>query len=344
MNQALKHTQQKESDQWIAVAQMLANVSVLLVLIVILMGGWTRINDAGLSCPDWPGCFGQLSVPTTELELTTAADNFPNVAVEQSKSWLEMIHRYLAGGLGFLILGMALIAIKHRKLDNYPVKLSGILLLLVVFQALLGMWTVTLKLLPIIVTAHLLGGLLTMVLLIIVRRQITQTKRVEINWSNYTKALTVGLLLLVFQILLGGWTSSNYAGWGCSDWVGCNPKVEIEYNYIDAFKVTFDSSVSHQGGNLQLAERGAIQIVHRIGALVVLIYFSGLLFYYKKREEHKHLLILTMLLVSQVVIGLLNIAFAIPTVLAMLHHIFAVLLLMMTTLMLANSFHKVTRN
>jgi cytochrome c oxidase assembly protein subunit 15 len=344
MNQALKHTQQKESDQWIAVARMLANVSLLLVLVVILMGGWTRINNAGLSCPDWPGCFGQLTVPNTQQELRNAADNFPSVAVEQSKSWLEMIHRYLAGSLGLLILTMAFIAIKKRKQKNYPVKLSITLLVLVVFQALLGMWTVTLKLLPIIVTAHLFGGLLTMVLLIIVRRHIHKIIQVKLRWSNYSKALALGLFLLVLQVLLGGWTSSNYAGWGCSDWMGCNPKIAIEYNYIGAFKVTLDSSVSHQGGTLQLAERGAIQIVHRLGAAIVLLYFTGLLILCRKKEEYRSLILLTVLFTAQIVVGLMNIAFAIPTLLAMLHHILAVFILMITTLMLANSFHRVARD
>mgnify|MGYP000014654446 CR=1 FL=1 len=344
MNQALKHTQQAANDRWLAMAQLFANLSILLVLVVILMGGWTRINDAGLSCPDWPGCFGQLTVPDTQQELASAADNFPTVAVEQGKSWLEMIHRYLAGCLGLLILAMAVIAVKQRKHKDYPVKLSITLLMLVVFQALLGMWTVTLKLLPIIVTAHLFGGLLTMVLLIIVRRRINQGVKTKYNWSNYSKALAIGLFLLVAQILLGGWTSSNYAGWGCSDWLGCNPTVEIDYNYVDAFKVTFDSSVSHQGGTLQLAERGAIQIVHRIGAAVVLLYFAGLLVFCRKTENSNSLLLLTSLFAAQVVVGLLNIAFAIPTILAMLHHILAVAILIMTTVMLANSFHKVVRD
>ena len=344
MNQALKHTQQQADDKWVALAQSLANMSLLLVLVVVLMGGWTRINDAGLSCPDWPGCFGQLTVPSTQQELNTAADKFPAILVEQDTSWLEMLHRYLAGSLGLLILAMAVIAIKQRQQKNYPVKLSITLLVLVVFQALLGMWTVTLKLLPIIVTAHLFGGLLTMVLLIIVRRKIHQISTSEYQWNRYSKALALGLFLLVLQILLGGWTSSNYAGWGCSDWVGCNPTVELDYNYTGAFKVTFDSSISHQGGTLQLAERGAIQIVHRLGAAVVLLYFAALILLYKKQEQRRALLLLTLLFLAQIGVGLMNIAFAIPTLLAMLHHVLAVFILMITTLMLANSFHRVERD
>ncbi|MCJ8341154.1 MAG: COX15/CtaA family protein [Pseudomonadales bacterium] len=327
------------SGQYRNLAIKLVNSAIVLVLLVVLMGGWTRINDAGLSCPDWPGCFGQLTVPNSTAELDAANNLYPQIAVVQTKSWLEMIHRYLAGSLGLLILALALIAVKLRSVSSYPHWLSLSLLVLVVFQALLGMWTVTLKLLPIIVTAHLFGGLLTMVLLLLLRGKIVPQKTYFRQWQVHNYALLAGLLILFLQILLGGWTSSNYAGWGCSDWLACNPGLDITYNFSNAFAITLDSTYSHQGGQLPLAERGAIQISHRVGALLVVLYFIAVYFFVARHQPWKNYFIgLLLLTLLQIVLGLLNILWAIPTSLAMAHHFVAVLMLIGSTMLLARSF------
>jgi len=320
-------------------ALKLVNCAIVLVLLVVLMGGWTRINDAGLSCPDWPGCFGQLIVPNSHTQIDAAALLYPEIAVEQSKSWLEMIHRYLAASLGLVILALALIAIYLKKDRHYPQMLSYCLLGLVVFQALLGMWTVTLKLLPIVVTAHLLGGLLTTVLLLMLRDKMLSINASNRHWHSASYVVFVGLLLLFFQILIGGWTSSNYAGWGCSDWLGCNPTLDIDYKYSSAFSVSFDSTYSHQGGTLALAERGAIQIIHRVGAILVATYFIGMYFavarYQPWANACRWLVYLT---VFQIMLGMMNIALAMPAYLAMAHHLMAVIMLIQTTRVLAISF------
>ncbi|NRA22441.1 MAG: COX15/CtaA family protein [Oceanospirillaceae bacterium] len=320
-------------------ALLLVNAAIVLVILVVLMGGWTRINDAGLSCPDWPGCFGQLSVPNTTAQIESAAQLYPNITVVQSKGWLEMVHRYLAASLSLLILGLTMIAIALRKEVNYPHLLSYSLLVLVGFQAALGMWTVTLKLLPIIVTAHLFGGLLTAVLLLLLRAKILSATVAPKVWATPSYAVFIGLVLLFLQILLGGWTSSNYAGWGCSDWLACNPGLDIDYNFSSAFVISFDSSYSHQGGNLPLAERGAIQISHRVGAMLVTLYFLWLQFAIGRHQNWSvsgyWLVALTLL---QVILGLMNIAWAIPTFLAMAHHFIAVIMLLHMTRILTVSY------
>ena len=133
----------------------LVRFSLCLTLVVIMLGAYTRLADAGLGCPDWPGCYGQLFVPQTEAEVTKANALFPERAVEQGKAWLEMIHRYFAGTLGLVILMMAIMAVRAERVDpTIPV----LLCILVLGQAALGMWTVTLKLMPVIVMLHLLGG------------------------------------------------------------------------------------------------------------------------------------------------------------------------------------------
>ncbi|MEH6444914.1 MAG: COX15/CtaA family protein [Oceanospirillaceae bacterium] len=344
MNQALNSYDDTAVKRKQHLVLQLVNACVLLVLIVIFMGGWTRINDAGLSCPDWPGCFGQLTVPNSQPEISAAAKLYPGVAVVQSKGWLEMLHRYLAGSLGLLVLVIAVIAIQLRKVPFYPYLLSFSLLALVSFQAVLGMWTVTLKLLPIIVTLHLFGGLLTMIVLLLLRAKLVTQKVTDKQWNKHNYSVLIGLIILFLQVLLGGWTSSNYAGWGCSDWLGCNPGIEVDYNFYNAFQISLDTSVSHQGGSLGLAERGAIQISHRFGAVLVMLYFIG--FYFtlaKKQSWAKTTVILLSLLALQIVVGLLNIVYAIPTMLAMGHHFLAVLALICTTKLLIDSFGKVAK-
>ena len=143
----------------------------VLAFCVIVFGAYVRLTDAGLGCPDWPGCYGFLTVPETSDELSKAAELFPDQVVESGKAWREMIHRYIASLLGLLILALFLLEFfkKTRKPwgENFSLRLSLGLFLLVVFQGLLGMWTVTLKVHPFVVLSHLIGGLATLSLLFV---------------------------------------------------------------------------------------------------------------------------------------------------------------------------------
>ena len=131
--------------------------SIFLAAVVIILGAYTRLTDAGLGCPDWPGCYGNLTVPLSEEKVAQANAAYPERPVEAFKAWNEMIHRYFAGTLGVCVLAIALIALRQRD-KGTPVKLPLLLLGLIIFQAALGMWTVTLNLLPVVVMGHLLGG------------------------------------------------------------------------------------------------------------------------------------------------------------------------------------------
>ena len=142
-----------------------AVLATLLAAVVVLLGAYTRLTHAGLGCPDWPGCYGFVHVPLSEAQLAHAELHFPDAPVEAQKGWNEMIHRYFAGALGLLILGLALHALVRRGRDSQPLKLPLLLLAVVIAQAAFGMWTVTLKLWPQVVTAHLLGGFTTLALL-----------------------------------------------------------------------------------------------------------------------------------------------------------------------------------
>jgi len=182
---------------------------------VILMGGWTRIMDAGLGCPDWPGCFGQMTAPISAAHIAEAQQNFAGVEVDVTKGWLEMIHRYMASTLGFLILLLAFIAWQRPEKSDYPVRLSFVLLILVICQGLFGMWTVTLKLLPVVVSGHLLGGLLTLTLLILLAGKLRHAAVPESPSSGRWIMRMAGMVVFM-PMLLGGGTSSNYAGWSCA--------------------------------------------------------------------------------------------------------------------------------
>ncbi|MBE0834095.1 COX15/CtaA family protein, partial [Escherichia coli] len=194
----------------------------LLAAVVVLLGAYTRLTHAGLGCPDWPGCYGFVHVPLSEAQLAHAELHFPDAPVEAEKGWNEMIHRYFAGALGLLILGLALHALVRRGRDGQPLKLPLLLLAVVIAQAAFGMWTVTLKLWPQVVTAHLLGGFTTLALLFLLALRLYGRFAAR-RYPAATRGLAgLALLLVIGQITLGGWVSSNYAAVACIDLPTCH--------------------------------------------------------------------------------------------------------------------------
>ena len=314
--------------------RQLLGFSVLLALIVIVLGAYTRLSDAGLGCPDWPGCYGQLSVPD---KVTGSEFERP---LESGKAWKEMIHRYVAGTLGILILVILFMVIKRLPKIRQSVVLPSMLLATVTFQALLGMWTVTLLLSPIIVTAHLMGGMTTLSLLwwLFLNQQRNDNKQSPFTVSPGLKFISVlGLLLIIIQIFLGGWTSSNYAAVACGvDFPTCASQWWPKMDFSNGFDISHKSGVNYEFGVLDSPARMAVQVIHRIGALIVFVYLLG--FGLKLLNQHKKLgSILILILFLQVSLGIMNVVFALPLVIAVLHNLVAALLLL--TLLTIN--HKV---
>ncbi|MEH6580146.1 MAG: COX15/CtaA family protein [Amphritea sp.] len=309
---------------------ILCYLAITMVLVVISMGAWTRLNDAGLGCPDWPGCYGQIVVPQTSEQIALAELEYVGESVDVRKGMIEMVHRYFASSLGLVIVFLALFALKNRHRKGYPVALSIGLLMLVIVQGLFGMWTVTLKLLPIVVTLHLLGGLLTLALLIQLMLRL-KTNRIEgsVAEPGRLKGLLLAALFLLFiQLGLGGWTSANYAGWSCSHWLHCEADIDVELNYRDGFRLIPDIGPDYQGGVLEQPARAAIQMVHRAGALIVGLTFSVLaLMLIAVPRCRPAAIALMSVLFLQVALGVLNVVFTLPLELAMAHHLGAVLLL-----------------
>jgi cytochrome c oxidase assembly protein subunit 15 len=250
----------------------LAVITALLAFCVILMGAYVRLSDAGLGCPDWPGCYGKLLVPE-QSQAVVPEDNPHAKPLHAGKAWKEMIHRYLAGTLGLLILILAILAWRNRRLPGQPLWLPSLLLALVIFQAALGMWTVTLLVKPAIVTAHLLGGFATFVLLVLLSQRLRPLSSSPPLTTASTGRLAVfGLAVLIAQISLGGWTSTNYAALGCSDFPGCYAdEFWPAMDFAEGFTLWRGLGINYEFGVLENDARAAIHMSHRIGALVTLL-------------------------------------------------------------------------
>lgn len=309
-----------------------AGFTILLALCVIVFGAYVRLTDAGLGCPDWPGCYGFVTVPQTAEDYLSVEENFPGEIVDEGKAWREMIHRYIASLLGFLILLMFLKDFFSFRKDEgslKDLKLSGALLALVIFQGMLGMWTVTLKVHPLVVTAHLIGGLTTLSLLFFYYRSIETDSEKFISAPN---VLFVGLSILILQIILGGWTSTNYAALGCPDLPLCYGEVwPSNMDFEEGFLKWQEVGVNYEGGQLSPSGRTAIHFVHRLGAIVALIALGLLGLRYLKHTSDRvrgASILMLIALSAQLAIGILMVWFGIPLFLATAHNAFAALLLL----------------
>ena len=248
----------------------LAFIGTVLCLGVVVLGGYTRLSDSGLGCPDWPGCFGHIAPSGSAEHYATPLD--------VRKAWVEMIHRYLASTLGFLCIVIAALAIRARHERGVNAWLAVSLVPLVVLQGILGMLTVTWLLKPLIVTGHLLGGLTTLALLLwlwlSLRNHAVDGASVQAGntlvESGRKARLWAGLALaaLGLQIFLGGWTSSNYAAVACPDLPRCQDQWVPEANYDEAFVLWRGLGINYAGGVLDHPARVAIHFTHRVGAVV----------------------------------------------------------------------------
>jgi len=256
--------------------RLLVPAATVLTLCVVVLGAWVRLTDAGLGCPDWPGCYGTLTVPKTTEQMDYAAGAFPERPVDHGKAWREMIHRYFAGTLGLVVFAIAAAAWANRRDPHQPVRLPLALAAIIIAQSLLGMWTVTLLLKPFIVTLHLLGGLTTLGLLFWLTLDIFRP-RPGIRVPRRLPALGLaGLLLLGVQITLGGWTSTNYAALACPDFPTCQTQWWPEMDFAEGFRPWHGLGIDYEGGILDSPARTAIHYVHRLGAVVVTLALGGL--------------------------------------------------------------------
>lgn len=312
-----------------------------LCLVVIILGAWTRLVDAGLGCPDWPGCYGFAGIPMSVERIERAQMRFPDAPVEVNKAWPEMVHRYFAGTLGLVILGLAALAWRRRKEAEQPVLLPFILLGVVIMQAAFGAWTVTLKLWPQVVTAHLLGGFLTLSLLWLLClrlgwRQTHAEGEMARALARLRPWALAGIVLLVGQIALGGWVSSNYAALACPDFPTCQGSWWPEADFVHGFNVLQEVGPNYLGGLMYSDGRIAIHLTHRLGAILVAVVLGTLAWQLWRTPRSWQLaplgITLGSVLLLQILLGIANVVFSLPLVVATAHNaVAAVLLLVMVT-------------
>jgi len=360
----------------------IAWAAVALALCVIVFGSFVRLSDAGLSCPDWPTCYGRAAWPVHAEDVAHANANFER-PVESHKAWREQFHRHLAATLGILVLTLALLAARHRRhgvaivvgaavlvavsiplyMGAYYVaasilaiaaelaligkaiswnnrdlsRVAALTFAMIIFQALLGMWTVTWLLKPIVVMGHLLGGLTTLSLLLWMAWRMFPSRRWDVSALRLRGMIRVGVVLLAIQIALGGWTSANYAALSCgTDFPTCLGQWWPHTDFREAFVLWRGIGVDYEGGVLDGAARTAIQMSHRIMALLV---FGHLLMLAFKLRRVPGLgrwgIALALLLGMQVTLGISNVHFALPLFVAVAHNAGAALLLALLVTLLA---------
>jgi cytochrome c oxidase assembly protein subunit 15 len=353
-----------------------------LALVVIVFGAFVRLSNAGLSCPDWPTCYGRVTWPVHEHEVAAANAAFPERPVEVHRAWREQTHRFLAGALGVLVFGLALAAVWRRPAARYAVfgaavliaasiplyikqqyvaasvtALAGealllwrwlgagrdarmrtavLLLAVICLQAVLGMWTVTWKLKPVVVMAHLLGGLTTFALL-----WWLALREFGVGSAGDTAvrraSVIVGMVLVMIQIALGGWTSANYAALACGlDYPTCLGQWWPTADFREAFVLWRGIGVDYEGGVLDGPARTAIQLTHRWFAVLVAGHLLGLtLSVWRRAAWSWHALALAAALAAQIALGIANVLFGLPLVLAVAHNAVATLLLAVLIALLA---------
>lgn len=313
---------------------VLAAFAAVLALAVVMLGAYVRLSHAGLGCPDWPGCYGHLAAPSHPDALAEANAAFPDRPVHTNKAWKEMAHRYLASSLGLVVLILGGVAWAGRR-SGLPIGLPSLLVALVIFQGLLGMWTVTLLVNPTVVTLHLAGGLATLALLwwLTLRQGRLFTAAVPPELMAMRPWAWLGLALVCVQILLGGWTSTHYAALACPEFPTCQggnwwPGAD----FAAGFSFLRPVGVDYEGGVLDGPARTAIHLTHRVGALTLFLYLAGLAILVLKRARdpvHRRIAqAMVLALVIQVGLGIANIVAKLPLDLAVAHNGGAALLLL----------------
>ena len=356
--------------------------AVALALCVIVFGAFVRLSDAGLSCPDWPTCYGRATWPK-QPDAEVAAHLAEIRPLEPHKAWREQVHRHLAATLGLLVLAIALLATRRRpqgwlhvlggaglvaiaiplymrgqhvaasvlaiagelallagawRWSNSDLsRASSLALALIIFQALLGMWTVTWLLKPIVVMGHLLGGMATLGMLAWIAWRATGAPIVLADARRLRRILLAGLVLLSVQIALGGWVSANYAALSCGlQFPKCAGHWWPQADWREAFVLWRGIGVDYEGGVLDGASRIAIQMAHRVVALLVLGHLGAVALRLLRMPGMRGWGgLLGVALLSQVGLGIANVLLALPLPVAVAHNAGAALLLFVLVSLLA---------
>ena len=298
--------------------------------VVIALGAWTRLVDAGLGCPDWPGCYGFVVFPINEADIAIAESRYPLFPYDINKAIPEVVHRYFAAALG--LLAIFLVYLSFRRSDDRSIQgWSSFLLFFICCQGIFGYLTVSLKLLPIIVTLHLFGGFTTLTLFFYIYLKSRNFEILnQINISNLKTIAGIAFLALIFQIFLGVWTSTNYASLACADFPTCQGTYLPEMDFKSGFNINQEVGPNYLYGLLDNPARVAIHYSHRVSAILVTIIFLILMSRLWFSEAAPLASTLGILLLTQIALGITNVVYVLPLYVAIAHNLFAACLLLAT--------------
>ncbi|MFL2486257.1 MAG: COX15/CtaA family protein [Gammaproteobacteria bacterium] len=315
-------------------------IGVAFCFVVIGLGAWTRLADAGLGCPDWPGCYGFVTFPTTPDEIAIAENLYPDSPVEIDKIIPEVVHRWFAASLGLLAIALLFIAFRENKLKVE----SATLLLVIIGQGIFGYLTVSLKLHPLIVTSHLFGAMIaTSLFLVIFMKSLKITKTYDVLVRNKT-LIIIGFVLIIFQIFLGAWTSTNYAARACLDLPYCQGQLVPDVDFKEGFNLFQSIGPNYLYGQMSNEARVAIHLTHRIGAIVVFFYSLFMAFKLWSKETKPIIIGFLVVLFTQVFLGVNNVLSSLPLWNAVAHNIVGVMLFLSFVIMTFLGFRRTDGN
>ena len=309
-------------------------IGIAFCFIVIGLGAWTRLADAGLGCPDWPGCYGFVTFPTTVDEIAIAENLYPDSPVEIDKIIPEVVHRYFAASLGLLAIGLLLISLKQKRLRAE----SAILLFVIIGQGIFGYLTVSLKLHPLIVTTHLFGAMVTTSIFLLIHMKSLKISNGFALFVKNKPVIIVGFILIIIQLFLGAWTSTNYAARACLDLPYCQGQLVPKTNFSEGFNLFQTVGPNYLFGQMSNEARVAIHLTHRIGAIIVFLYSIFLVFKLWSNETKIILSVFVGTLFTQIFLGVNNVLSQLPLWNAVAHNVVGVVLFLTFVVMTYLSF------
>ncbi len=302
----------------------------LVTLTLVSLGAYVRLADAGLGCPDWPGCYGKLTPESAKGDISAAELINPNGPVTARKAWIEMTHRYLASVVDIMIIAIFVKSFsfkksqKEQKKFTRKVTIPFFLVLAVIFQGLLGKWTVTMLLKPAVVTLHLAGGMLILGLLAYLVGEYRPRLPKISNLGVIQKLASFAVVTVFLQIILGGWVSTNYAGLACVDFPTCHEVVTPDMNFSEGFNVFRELGKNAEGGDLSHPALTAIHMVHRVGAFVVSLILAVLAYKLIRNPIlFRDGAIVVGVLLVQITLGIINVIYLLPFFAAVAHNTMA---------------------
>ena len=306
----------------------LSFIGICMAFVVIALGAWTRLVDAGLGCPDWPGCYGFIVFPTNEAEIALAESRYPMFPYDINKAIPEVVHRYFAAALGLIAIFLVYFSFKNTK-DRSIRAWSIFLLFFICCQGLFGYLTVSLKLLPIIVTTHLFGGFATLTLFYFLYLKSRNFEIFnQINILNLKGIAGAAFVILLLQIFLGVWTSTNYASLACADFPTCQGSYLPEMDFKSGFNLNQEVGPNYLYGLLDNPARVAIHYSHRVTAILVTILFLVLMSRLWFSNAAPLASTLGILLLTQITLGIINVVYVLPLYVAIAHNLVAACLLL----------------